>query len=144
MFEQLHAVTEFYGKALGGYSARMQALSNNLANSDTPGYKRVEVAFEDQLQRRLGHNKPVPDDFPMAQTHERHMPITEEPWQVDQLFRPVLSVDDTTVMKQDGNNVDLDWEMTRMAQTEISYNGVAQILGNKIAGLKYVIGEGGG
>lgn len=147
MFEQIHALTEFYGQALTGYQARMQALTTNLANADTPGYKRLEVSFEDQLQRKRGALQPVPDDFPMMPVarHERHLPFEELPsWQQDQLFKPVMAIDQSTTMKQDGNNIDLDWEMARLAQTEISYNAVAQILSSKIAGLKYVIGEGGG
>lgn len=37
-------------RAMKAYSHRMQALSNNIANLDTPGYKRLSVSFEEELQ----------------------------------------------------------------------------------------------
>ena len=37
-------------RAMQAYTWRMQALSSNVANLDTPGYKRLAVSFEDSLQ----------------------------------------------------------------------------------------------
>ena len=39
---------------LHGLSSRQQAISNNIANIDTPGYTRQEVPFETELQRQIG------------------------------------------------------------------------------------------
>ena len=40
--------------ALDGLSLRQQAISNNIANVDTPGFRASEVSFEGQLRRLLG------------------------------------------------------------------------------------------
>ena len=39
------------GKAMDAYSLRQKAIASNVANVDTPGYKRLEVSFEDELQK---------------------------------------------------------------------------------------------
>ena len=44
-------------KAADASWLRETAIMNNLANTDTPGYKRQEVDFESVLQRELGHSK---------------------------------------------------------------------------------------
>ncbi len=36
-------------KALAGSSLRHKVISNNIANINTPGYKRMEVSFEEEL-----------------------------------------------------------------------------------------------
>ena len=43
-------------KAADASWLRETAIMNNLANTDTPGYKRQEVDFESVLQRELGHS----------------------------------------------------------------------------------------
>lgn len=44
-------------RAMDAYTMRMQAQASNIANLDTPGYKRLSVSFEDQLQDAI-HNVP--------------------------------------------------------------------------------------
>jgi flagellar basal-body rod protein FlgB len=45
-------------------------------------------------------------------------------------------------MRADGNNVDIDTETSRMAATEIYYQGVSQLMSAQFAGLKYQISGG--
>jgi flagellar basal-body rod protein FlgB len=51
-------------QAMAAYATRMRALAANVANLDTPGYQRVEVAFEEQLSRarRLAPSRADPAD----------------------------------------------------------------------------------
>jgi len=43
--------TQLLAKAMDAYSLRQKAIASNVANLDTPGYKRIDVSFEDQLQK---------------------------------------------------------------------------------------------
>lgn len=43
--------TQLLSKAMDAYELRQKAIASNVANIDTPGYKRMEVSFEDQLQK---------------------------------------------------------------------------------------------
>ena len=45
-------------RAMQTYTYRMEAHASNIANVDTPGYQRMTVSFEDQLQDAL-HNVPT-------------------------------------------------------------------------------------
>lgn len=66
--------------AMGAYNYRHQAISANLANLETPGYNRIEVSFEDQLQQMRGQLATKDDvqglNANVRQTEER--PILEE------------------------------------------------------------------
>lgn len=136
MFEQIRQSSAFLRQALQGYSVRQQALSQNLSNADTPNYKRVEVAFEGQLRERAGLTEPSP----LITTDDRHFPMPADPVG----FSPVVSSDTTTTLRKDGNNVDVDQEMARLAQNEIGYNAATQFLSGRFSLLKYVIADGGG
>jgi flagellar basal-body rod protein FlgB len=136
MFEQIREGTAFLRQALQGYSVRQQALSQNLSNADTPNYKRVEVAFEEQLRDKAGLTEPSP----LMVTDDRHFPMPADPVG----FHPVVSSDRGTTLRKDGNNVDIDQEMARLAQNEIGYNATTQFLSGRFSLLKYVISDGGG
>jgi len=42
--------------AMNAYARRRQALSNNIANLDTPGYDRMSVSFEEELRSARRHS----------------------------------------------------------------------------------------
>lgn len=138
MFEQIRKSTEFMRNALGGYSLRQQAISTNLSNADTPGYHRREVSFEGQMQAKLA-TASQGGMMPVSMTDPRHIPLTLD----DMPFAPTSKVVNETTLRRDGNNVDIDMEMARLAQNEISYNAVAQFMSGRIGTLKYVISDGG-
>jgi flagellar basal-body rod protein FlgB len=136
MFEQIREGTSFLRQALQGYSVRQQALTQNLSNADTPGYKRLEVGFEEQLRAKAGFSEPSP----LRVTDVRHFPMPADPVG----FHPVVGTDRGTTLRKDGNNIDIDQEMARLAQNEIGYSATTQFLGGRFSLLKYVISDGGG
>lgn len=116
------STSDALARALDYGSLKMQALSNNLSNFNTPGYKRRDVPFADLL------NTAVSDDDPHG----------------DNLEKPAITISNPGgAMRLDGNNVDIDTETASMAATEIFYNGAAQLMQNKFTALKYVISGGG-
>ena len=135
MFEQIREGTAFMRQALQGFSMRQQALSQNLSNADTPNYKRMEVGFEAQLAQKAN----LTERSPMVTTDDRHFPFPSDPIG----FSPVVSVDKGSTLRRDGNNVDVDQEMSRLSQNEIGYNAATQFLSGRFAMLKYVIADGG-
>jgi len=135
MFEQIHEGTGFMRHALQGLSLRQQALSQNLSNADTPNYKRTEVGFEDQLRHKASLDEPSP----LVVTNDRHFPMPPDPVG----FSPVVHSDRSTSLRRDGNNVDVDQEMARLAQNEIGYNATVQFISGEFRDLRYVIADGG-
>src|SRR4051812_37766610 len=105
-------------RSLDASSLRNKVISNNISNIDTPGFKRTEVSFEQTLQEALAG-----DTLTGRRTNERHIPIG-----TDNLsdVRPSLFTDKSTSMRLDGNNVDIDAEMTGLATNQIQYNALTQ------------------
>lgn len=71
---------ELLRNAMQAYSWRAQALSSNIANLDTPGYRRLSVSFEDQLQelrRSVPGLRDLEDAEPRMQI-EQGPPILED------------------------------------------------------------------
>ncbi|TCP58814.1 flagellar basal-body rod protein FlgB [Tumebacillus sp. BK434] len=121
-------------RSLDAASLRQKVISNNLANIDTPNYKRSDVSFEQTLQQVLQGNA-----LSGRRTDARHIQIgTSSVAEVE----PEIVTDRTTSMRQDGNNVDIDVEMTNLAENQILYNALSQRINGKFATLKYAISEG--
>ena len=134
MLDGLFGRPEFLRLGLDGLSARGDAITENLANSDTPNYKRKEVEFETQLQQ-------------IRQSGESgHMWLrTDDPRQISlgpssaADFQPEVWRATGTSLRNDGNNVDIDSEMSSLAQNEISYNAVAELMKRDFDQIKSVI-----
>lgn len=121
-------------RSLDAASMRQKVISNNLANIDTPNYKRSDVSFESTLQQVLQGNA-----LSGRRTDARHMEIGAV--SVSDV-EPEIVTDRSTSMRQDGNNVDIDVEMTNLAENQILYNALTQRINGKFATLKYAISEG--
>jgi flagellar basal-body rod protein FlgB len=119
-------------QALTAASLRQKVISNNIANVNTPGFKRSEVVFEDLLRQAIGSS----DKLGLMRTNAKHIPNTLG--SVKAQSNPI----NTTTMRTDGNNVDVDVEMAEMAKNNIYYNAVAQGLSKYYSGLKSVINGG--
>lgn len=110
--------------ALDGLAARHAAISDNIANVNTPGYKRKDVVFEEALARAL-------DDCGRSPCGGR-LPAIE----------PRLVRETGTSLRADGNNVDIDREAVALADNALRYQTLAQYVGGFFAGLKSVINSG--
>jgi len=128
------------GKALDASSQTQETIAHNLANVDTPGFKRSEVLFQDQLTAALKATAESASDLKGLRTDSRHIPIGEPPTLED--VKPRVVVRAETSLRPDGNNVDLDSEMTRLAQNTLLYQSLAQLVRTKLAWLRSAINEG--
>lgn len=131
--------TKLLEKALDGLSLRQQAISNNMANVDTPNFKATEVSFEEDLNAAL-RKQPSPDALQMRVSDARHIGF-QQPVDVDSIEARSTQLL-TTSMRNDGNNVDVDREMTRLAETQLFFQAATQLVNVKFNQLKQAIWEG--
>jgi flagellar basal-body rod protein FlgB len=125
-------------KSLNAASMQHQMISNNISNVDTPGYKRSEVVFQSKLNEVLGTQDK--SYLPMTVTHKNHIPIVPNLTIND--INPEIVVNNETSLRTDGNNVDIDSEMTKLAENTAYYSSLAQLTSLKIGGLQSVISDG--
>ena len=138
MFERLTGTATFnlLGKGLEVSSKRHKVISNNIANVNTPLFKRQIVTFEDQ-RVKVSEGKV---DIAGRREDDRHIPIgTINYMDVD----PVTIKDRIHVMRNDKNNVDIDVEMSDLAKNTMTYQIHSSRLAAMFAGLNDVITRGG-
>lgn len=119
-------------KGLDASSLRQKVLADNVANVDTPNFKRSDVDFQAVLNSALGNNEA---SLPLKRTSPRHLPGVAEP------ASPAVVQDNSTTLRNDGNNVDIDREMANVAENGIYYNSLTQALSSQLGLLRMVITE---
>lgn len=102
-------------RAMNRASLRHELISKNLANVNTPGYKRQDIDFAVQLDQEMGKSESRIDDGATA---------------------------DSSSIRVDGSSVDLEKEVVEMSDTELRYQMLSDLTGRYFAGLKSVIREG--
>ncbi len=112
--------------ALDGISLRQQAISRNIANIDTPGYKAQTVDFQETLARIVDNA----GTLPMKITDEDHMTTAESDLFMSTSLRP------GGTLRADENNVDIDIEMADMSEAGIQYQAISQAISKKLLLLK--------
>lgn len=130
MTTEMEAVNMFED-ALGGGSRRQDAISDNLANVNTPGYKRKEVAFQDKLKEAyLGDESKVQLNkaHPKHITHGASKPVKPSMFQVND-----------TNMRNDENNVDPDRQMSKLAKNQLYYSGLSRFLNQQFQNIGTLI-----
>lgn len=103
--------------AIRAASMRQQVISNNIANVDTPFYKRSDVVFEELLSQALGSG--VTSQLGGIMTNARHIPIGPSSFGGPS---PQVVQEQTTIINNDRNNVDIDKEMSLLAENQLRYN----------------------
>ena len=118
--------------ALQAASTRQRVISNNVANVNTPGFKKSDVVFEDLLAKEL--NPGQSGKLEMVRTNDRHLPAG-----ADAPASAKIERQDTTTMRVDSNNVDIDVEMANLSKNHIYYNSLAREMGSYLTKMKNVI-----
>ncbi|MBM7623528.1 flagellar basal body rod protein FlgB [Sporohalobacter salinus] len=119
-------------RALDGLQLRQQAISNNIANADTPNYKRKDVNFRSQLKMALNDN-----NVGLTTTQKSHFSIKPD---LNKLNFNVREVNNTKI-RNDRNNVDIDREMSKLAKNGLEYQAVTRMLSMKVNQLSNVINK---
>jgi flagellar basal-body rod protein FlgB len=111
---------------LKGLSRRQSAISNNIANIDTPGFQRQTVAFEQELQKAKSGR--------LATTNPRHIAAPAPSGALGS-----SAAEGLVSPRLDQNTVSIDQEMLSLAETQMRYSAATSALSTKIATLKNVI-----
>ncbi len=107
---------------------RRHLIANNIANIDTPGYKRAELSFESQLRRAVDSEVPV--KLPTYKTDSRHIDFNKR---IDfTKVKPRINVEYDTSYRNDGNNVDIDIESADAAKNTMQYNLMMELFSRNI------------
>lgn len=114
---------------LDASSLRGQTIANNMANINTEDYKRSYVTFEENLSTEV--NK-----ISLKKTREEHLngDANSKLMSIEQ--------DNSTSMRTDGNNVDLDVEKVNQATNSLMYNALITQANSKLSMTKSVINGG--
>lgn len=99
-------------KAADASWTRNEVLNNNIANVDTPGYKRKDVEFETYLQEELAGAESSSLAETVAGVEMGHLNATSYTDMTELSYR------------LDGNNVDIDTENVELASNQIKYNAI--------------------
>lgn len=118
-------------RAMTAASMRHEVISHNLANVNTPNYRRSVVDFEELLAREIYGEEPD-GKLQMVRTHDAHLPAVPLPFHAE----PTIYQDNTTIMRTDDNNVDIDIEMASLAKNQLYYNAVATEFGGHVTRLR--------
>ncbi|MEG1992414.1 MAG: flagellar basal body rod protein FlgB [Acetivibrio sp.] len=116
-----------YGKAADAAWMRNEVITNNMANIDTPNFKRREVSFEQELMSAL-----VDAEGDTLKKKIRDI-------DVDTLNPKTYKKYENLSYRLDGNNVDIDTESNALAQNQMKYYGLTETIGKKFNGLSMVI-----
>ena len=106
---------------------RNEVISNNIANVDTPNYKRQDVAFEGELSRALSQMKYKSMDEKVDNLVTGRLTLTTYTDHSDLSYRI------------DGNNVDIDTENVELARNQIKYNALVASFNQEFANLQMVM-----
>ncbi|HZO27821.1 MAG TPA: flagellar basal body rod protein FlgB [Chloroflexota bacterium] len=121
--------------ALEGLVARQRTIADNVANVDTPEFKASRVSFETQLKQAIGS---VEQPLKMTKVQNAVAGPGDPPAEL----KPSVTVESDLGRRNDGNNVDIDREMLELADTNVRYNALVQVMSTKMAGLRYAINDG--
>ena len=110
-------------RAMDAGTVRRNVIAHNIANADTPGFKRSTVNFESELKRALESEKTKPV-LELTMTDPRHIPGWKERDYRDVQIRRVL--DYTTTYNNNGSNVDPEQEFMYATENQMSYSLFAQ------------------
>jgi flagellar basal-body rod protein FlgB len=111
--------------ALDGLAARHRAFAENMANVETPGFQPTDVPFETELKKLRDQ-------------------LAEDPAAITQAPLPTLEqvTDDQGADRVDGNGVQPDRQVVRLAENTLTYEALAQAVRMRGELLRSVISEG--
>ena len=114
---------------LDGAGETHAAIANNIANVNTPNFKRTDVSFKEALARTEPRYE---DSDELALVTDNDKQIPEGPDFAPEPFSITSTLDDSQQMRVDGSNVDVDQEMAKLSLN----SGYGQTL-NQLLGVQY-------
>ena len=140
MLEQIFNSSNFnyLPRAMTAANIRQEVIANNIANVNTPNFRKSNVEFEELLAREI-YGEESDGKLKMARTHEKHLPFVPLEFRAE----PTIDQDNSTIMRVDDNNVDIDIEMATLAKNQLYYNALVTEFGGHVSRLKASITSNG-
>jgi flagellar basal-body rod protein FlgB len=113
--------------SLDAASKRNDIIANNIANVDTPNYKRKDISFETELKNAF------------ANASEDTVDARVKNLDLSSMGQNVYTDYSELSYRYDGNNVDIDTENGILAKNQIKYNGLMELLNKDFSFLKSVM-----
>lgn len=114
-------------KAADAAALRNELIANNIANQDTPGYKRQDVNFEAQLTKAMHNSKYISIDSKVANLR-------------NSALKPRQYTDyENYSYRLDGNNVDPEQEQVALASNQLKYQGLMKSITSEFSNLSTVM-----
>ncbi|HVK61833.1 MAG TPA: flagellar basal body rod protein FlgB [Bdellovibrionales bacterium] len=136
MADLFDKTTRALGASVNLRQLKNNVISSNIANAETPGYQAKKLDFEDALSRALDvENLNAPNG-----TVGEH--FSTGPGAISRVKADIYENPDVSV-NNDGNTVDVEREMTNLAENSIMYKAAIQLINKKMAALKYAASDGG-
>ena len=117
-------------KAADAANLRNELLTNNIANVSTPNYKRKDLDFESVLQAKLGGEKDLSTAVKNANKS------------LETLDAQVYTDNASLSYRLDGNNVDINTEEARLAENQIKYQALVDLMNQEFARYNTVLSSG--
>lgn len=117
-----------FQKYLNLTSLRHKLIAGNVVNVSTPGYRSQDINFQAELKKLTQEDSVVKGEM----THARHIPLGHHPDRLPE-------VNSMRVKRGSMNSVNIDSEVSKMAQNELLYTVAARIMRGKFEGLRKAI-----
>ena len=128
--DDLTILEKFLDQSLRKHSV----IASNIANANTPNYKAKELDFEKAFKKALGEGE---DGVSLKTTNPRHISEADS---VENLS-PEVEISSAPA-RPDGNNVNLEKEMVKLTENNISYNLGIQLITKRLKEIRTAITSG--
>jgi flagellar basal-body rod protein FlgB len=138
-------------KAMDGLAKRHQAIASNLANVETPNYRRRDVNFEGALDNAIRNTRhgeansrqASNDDAMMLKTtRQGHIAIGQGDVSLDGIQPEITEAHDMKY-RNDGNSVDVENEMAQLAKNTQRYVALSTMQSRNLKSIRSIITGGG-
>ena len=119
---KINGIVELIEAGLRAEGTRQKAIANNFANLETPGYRRVDVKFEELLSKALNSSGEIDFDEIESLIHQPQ----------------------NTPVKSNGNDVNLESEIGQLVQNSLRYKAYIRLLNKKYRQIEIAMEVGGG
>ena len=138
MADLFGGITSLLKDAIAGASDNHGAIASNIANMNTPNYRRVDVSFKEALAATEA-TPPDPNELSLKTDAPNMIAINDEI--PPQPYNPVPHIDESTQMRVDHSNVDLDQEMALLTQNSAYQQTAVQLLTTQYTRMRSAIEE---
>ena len=114
-------------KAADAAWKRNDAIANNIANATTPGYKRQDVSFEDEMKKAMSGSK-----YSSLSSKVSKLSNSD-------LEAKVYTDSSGYSYRLDGNNVDVETENVTLVKNQLKYNALMDSINGEFSSLQMVM-----